>query len=97
MTLKDLLAAMSNNSNVSITLIDDNDNVLITFGAPGYNTISADLGARKVKRIKIVTSNQVTIAVEDAENSSTDNTNTTPTDPSNTDPTDPSNTDPSNP
>lgn len=88
MILKNLLAALSNNSAVNITLIDDNDNILITFGAPGYNTISDDLGNRTVKRVKIVTGNQVTIAVEDPDNSSS-------TDPS-TDPVDPS-TDPSNP
>lgn len=88
MKLKDLLAALSNNSTVNITLIDNNDNVLITFGAPGYSTISDDLGNREVKWIKINTGNQVTIAVQEANNSS----NTDPTDPS----TDPS-TDPTNP
>ena len=92
MKLKDLLAALANNQTVNITLIDDNDNILITFGAPGYSTISDDLGNRDVKWIKIVAGNQVTIAVQEANNSSS---NTDPTDPS-TDPTDP-NTDPTNP
>ena len=85
-TLKDTLAVLANNQAVNITLIDDNDNILITFGAPGYNTISDDLGNREVKWIKVTTSNQLTIAVQEANNSS----NTDPTDPS-TDPTDPSN------
>lgn len=88
MILKNLLAALSNNSAVNITLIDDNDNILITFGAPGYNTISDDLGNRIVKRVKIVTGNQVTIAVEDPDNSSSTDSSTDPVDPS---------TDPSNP
>lgn len=89
MKLKDLLATLSNNSTVNITLIDDNDNILITFVAPGYGTISDDLGNREVKWIKINTGNQVTIAVQEANNSSS---TTDPTDPS----TDPS-TDPTNP
>lgn len=98
MLLKDLLAALSNNSTLSITLIDDNDNILITFNAAGYNTISSDLGERKVKRVKIVSTTSVTIAVEDAENNTTPTTDDTNTDPDNTNPSNPTtDPDPSNP
>lgn len=96
MKLTALLAALSSNVNVIITLIDDNDNILVSFGAPGYNTISEDLGNRKVKRVKIVTGTQVTVAVEDPETVEP----TTPEEPdttTTTDPVDPTNTDPTNP
>lgn len=67
MILSDLLAALSSNTGVSITLMDDNDNALITFNAAGYGAVESDLGSRKIKRIKINTANSVTISVEDAE------------------------------
>lgn len=66
MTLSDLLVALANNVGVNITLMDDNDNLIITFGAGGYAAIESDLGSRAVKRIKIESSKDVTVAIEDA-------------------------------
>ena len=49
MTLSQALAALAGNTAVNITLIDDNDAVLITFGAAGYASIESDLGTKVVK------------------------------------------------
>lgn len=67
MKLTDLLAALSSNANVNVTLIDGNDNPMITFNAAGYGAVENDLGTRTVKRIKITSGTAVTISIEDAE------------------------------
>lgn len=66
MILSDLLSALSSNANVNVTLLDSNDNNLITFNAAGYAAVESDLGKRTVKRVKINTAQQVTISVDDA-------------------------------
>lgn len=90
MTLAETLAALSNNTNVNITLMDDQDNALITFNAVGYPSIESDLGTRVVKAIKVASGTSVVISLKEA-NSTSDPTSdpTDPTDPS--DPTDPTN------
>lgn len=65
MTLSQALAALAGNAAVNITLIDDNDVVLITFGAAGYASIESDLGAKVVKYIKVNTAKEVVIAIKD--------------------------------
>ena len=90
MTLSELLTALSSNTNVNITLMDDADNQLITFNAAGYGAVESDLGTRKVKRIKISSGTSVVISVEDAE---TTEPTTDPTSDPSSDPSD----DPSNP
>ncbi len=90
MTLSELLTALSSNTNVNITLMDDADNQLITFNAAGYGAVESDLGTRKVKRIKISSGTSVVISVEDAE------TTEPTTDPTSDPSSDPSG-DPSNP
>ena len=101
MKLSALLAALSSNVNVVVTLIDDNDNILVSFGAPGYGTISEDLGNRVVKRVKIVTGTQVTVAVEDAETTTPAEETPQEQQPATTEPeqttTEPSTEEPSNP
>ncbi len=89
MKLSELLAALSSNK-ISITIMDENDNALITFDAAGYGAVESDLGDRKVGVVKINTATAVTISIKAAENSTTDPAN----DPG-TDPTDPSGGDPS--
>ena len=83
MILIDLLAALSSNANVNITLMDDNDKVLITFVASGYEAVEDTLGARVVKRIKITSGTAITISLEDVDTNSNDNnSNSDPSDPS---------------
>lgn len=65
MTLSQLLAALSNNTEVNVVLMDDGDNQLITFGAAGYASLESDLGTRTVKRIKINSAKEVVISIED--------------------------------
>lgn len=67
MTLSQALAALAGNTSVNITLIDDNDAVLITFGAAGYESIESDLGVKVVKYIKINSAKEVVIAIKEPE------------------------------
>lgn len=81
MTLIETLAALSNNTNVNITLVDDQDNALITFNAVGYQSVESDLGARVVKYIKVSSGTLLTIALKEA-NGNTGNPSGDPSDPS---------------
>ena len=65
MTLLNLLTALSNNTNLSISLCDSKDNVLIIFNATGYTAIESDLGSRTVSKVKIIDSKSVSISIED--------------------------------
>ncbi len=65
MKLSQALAALSGNIAINITLIDDNDAVLITFGAPGYPSIESDLGDYVVKYIKINSTKEIIIAIKE--------------------------------
>lgn len=67
MILSDLLAALSNNTGASITLVDSADNKIITFNASGYEAVEGDITSRTVKSVKIVSGTAVSIAIEDAE------------------------------
>lgn len=64
MALSDLLVALANNTKLYITLADENNDVLITFNAPGYASVESDLGSRVVKEISITSSNAVTVVLE---------------------------------
>jgi len=81
MTLIETLAALSNNTNVNITLVDDQDNTLITFNAVCYQTVESDLGARVVKYIKVSSGTLLTIALKEA-NGNTGDPSGDPSDPS---------------
>ena len=63
MTLGALLAALSSNANVNITLMDSNDTALITFVASGYASIERDLGSRTVSTVKVNSSTSITITL----------------------------------
>ena len=63
MTLGALLAALSSNTNVNITLMDSNDTALITFVASGYASIESDLGSRTVSTVKVNSSTSITITL----------------------------------
>lgn len=65
MKLSQTLAALSANTAINITLIDDNDAVLITFIAPGYASIESDLGDYVVKYIKVNSAKDITIAIKE--------------------------------
>ena len=67
MLLKDVLAALSSNLNVNITIMDNNDNTLITFVAPGYASVESDLGERTVNIIKVVSSTALAISLAAAD------------------------------
>lgn len=64
MTLTAVLTALANNAGVSITLMDADGNVLITFMAPGYGSIESDLGERIVKRITVKSAKELTVTLE---------------------------------
>lgn len=64
MALSDVLAALANNAGVSITLMDAEGVVLITFIAPGYGSIESDLGAKIVKRITLKSAKKLIITLE---------------------------------
>ena len=65
MILVDLLKALSGNTNVNVTLLDEDENTLITFNAAGYAAVESDLGIRTVKRVKIATAQAVSVMIED--------------------------------
>lgn len=92
MFLSEILAALANNTNVNITLMDDQDTQVVTFNAGGYGAIESDLGSRTVKRIKINSGTSISISMEAA--NSTGDPSTDPTEPTDPDPTEP-NSDPS--
>ena len=64
MTLTAVLTALANNAGVSITLMDAEGVVLITFMAPGYGSIESDLGERIVKRITVKSAKELLVALE---------------------------------
>lgn len=66
MALSDVLAALANNAGVSITLMDAEGAVLITFMAPGYGSIESDLGERIVKRITVKGAKELIVTLEAA-------------------------------
>lgn len=66
MTLSQVLTALSNNINTNITLIDTENNPLITFNAPGYAGVDATLTAKIVKSISISSAQAVNITIADA-------------------------------
>ena len=66
MTLSQTLAALAGNANVSITLMDEDGAILITFTAPGYGSIESDLDDRVVKRITVKNAKELTITLEAA-------------------------------
>lgn len=66
MTLTAVLTALANNAGVSITLVDAEGVVLITFMAPGYGSIESDLGERIVKRITVKGAKELIVTLEAA-------------------------------
>lgn len=64
MTLTAVLTALANNAGVSITLVDAEGVVLITFMAPGYGSIESDLGEKIVKRITVKSAKELTVTLE---------------------------------
>ena len=97
MKLIDVLKALAVNGNLTVTLIDSDDNVLIKFLVTGYASVESDLGNRAVKKIKITSASTAEIVIGDVieEVKPDDGSNTDPTDPG-TDPSDPG-TDPTDP
>lgn len=81
MKLADLLAALSNNENVDVTLLDSKDIKLITFNAAGYVAVESELGKRTVKRIKITSATNIFVSVEDAETTNDENNGLDPESP----------------
>jgi len=67
MKLSDVLAALANNTDLKITLIDSNDTELVIFNAPGHGSIETDITDREVRRIKIDSGTSAKITIEDAQ------------------------------
>lgn len=66
MVLSDVLKALSGNVSLNVTLIDNDDNTLITFGVVGFAGVESDIQAREVKKIKIESSTSAIITIDDA-------------------------------
>ena len=66
MVLAEFLKAMKSNDKVNITLIDSNDNVLITFNCKGYEAVETDIQKRVVNKVKVDTERLVLVYIEDA-------------------------------
>ena len=101
MKLIDVLKALAVNGNLTVTLIDSDDNVLIKFLVTGYASVESDLGNRAVKKIKITSASTAEIVIGDVieevkpDDGSNTDSSTDPSDPG-TDPSDPG-TDPTDP
>ena len=68
MKLIDVLTALGTNNinpKVDVTILDNTDSPLITYGSGGYASVESDLGNRVVKQIKINSATQVTVAISD--------------------------------
>ena len=64
MTLNELLAALVDNENLNIEIIEtvsEEDNVIIEFEAPGYEALSSELLARTVDKVKIIAQTGVSL------------------------------------
>ena len=66
MILSDFLKTMRANDKVNITLIDSDDNVLITFNCKGYEAVESDIQKRVVNKIKVDTEKLILVYIEDA-------------------------------
>ncbi len=68
MKLIDLLTALGEdnlNPKVDVTILDNDDKLLITYGSGGYASVESDLGTKKVKRIKVNSASLVTVSISD--------------------------------
>lgn len=66
MKLIDLLEAMGKddlNPKVNVTILDNADKPLITYGSGGYESVESDLGTKKVKRVKVNSATLVTVSI----------------------------------
>ncbi len=68
MKLIDLLTALGEdnlNPKVDVTILDNDDKLLITYGSGGYASVESDLVTKKVKRIKVNSASLVTVSISD--------------------------------
>lgn len=65
MILSDVLAALADNDRLNVTLLNPSQLPMITFGAPGYQNIENDLGARTVYKIIVKANNAVELHISD--------------------------------
>ena len=63
MTLLQVLTALANNTTTNITLVDAENNQIITFNASGYEAVDATYTAKVVKAITIISAQAVTISI----------------------------------
>ena len=66
MQLIDALTALHGNDNLNITIKDSAEVDLITFKAPGYESIESDMGTRDVIKIQVDSGNALSISIADA-------------------------------
>ena len=65
MTLSQVLTALANNTAVNITLVDSENNKIITFNAAGYSAVDSTYMSKVVKSITIGSAQAVTISIAD--------------------------------
>lgn len=63
MKLSDTLKALSNNENLTITLVDSDGVKLISFNASGYESVESDLQTHEAKKIQITSAKEITIVL----------------------------------
>lgn len=64
MTLNELLAALVDNENLNIEIIEtvsEEDKVIIEFEAPGYEALSSELLSRTVDKVKIIAQTAISL------------------------------------
>lgn len=95
MKLSGLLAALGNNQDLTLTLLDSNDIKMIGFNAAGYKLIAeSDIGNKEVKRIKLISATEVYISVEDNDDVEEPTVDPEPVTPDESEPTEPEPTKP---
>lgn len=66
MTLENLLTTLSKNDMLSITLVDNNEEKLITFNVGGYANVENDLFVKIVNKITVESNKSIIIKIVDA-------------------------------
>lgn len=65
MKLSDVLKALAGNASLIITIVDSDGNNLISFNAPGYESVESDLQDHEAKKIIITGMKDVMIVIGD--------------------------------
>lgn len=65
MKLSDVLKALAANNGMTISIVNADDENLISFNAAGYESVESDLQEHEVKKIQITSAKEVKIIIGD--------------------------------